>query len=539
MNKVLKYKHLIDWPFLIFLIGITSVKLQVKIIILTLYLAFLLIRKIRLANLKSNPTKFYLLMPVIGSLSAALVGSFQFKEYWLGNIIGVVIWLMCALSFVLLSTAVNTIDKNKIENSILTFFVINWMICIIQIAKMIIASRHIFPYWYTELSSIYGVSSGDHLHGIFQDNSTVNAAISMISVFYFLLLKKYKFAFISILVCLLCTSNLTVFILLFLLVVAFFIIRLQRVKILLLGTMCFVMYMVISPENLLYVKRVIDKVNKEENSSTPVTNDAVTKKIDQKTDSVISPPPPIHEAPIVHYSLSQIATQPCVYHQGQFPMHNILQDFTVPIEANLGSNSIYLKDRIPEDTNALRDVMGKWYGVPYNLLPLNIEPHSGKILYLQQTLSLLKSGYQPCLVGVGIGNFSSKMAIKMTGFKLQGQYPERYRYISRQYFENAFYVHMYFWAKSIPTRSIINYPGSVYCQIGGEYGMIGFAAFMLLYIGYFVKRAWATDKRKLVLILALLLMFFFDYWFEMLTLTIFFELFMLLDLKPNAKKSLT
>lgn len=535
------YLKSVDWPLLIFLLGVTSVKLPVKIVTLFAYGVYLFIRKVPLNNHKSGPVKFYLLMPLVGLVGALCLGAFQVRGYWFGAALSTLIWMLCALAFVLVSMSMGRLDREKLQKTIAQFFMLNILVCFAELVQMAIVSRHIFPYWYTELDFIYGVSTGDHLHGLFQDNSTVNAAVSMLGLFYFLFARRYGMAFLCLATCLLCTSNLTVAILLLLVGFTFVFFRKQRKAMLVTGLGTIALYIFISPSNIHYAQRVVNKVNTQidalmanthNESSISRQEAADTVRLDVNTtaaDSTNETQIVVHQKPI------RLATQECVQRE-PFPMETILHEFSGPIVANLGTTSLYLKEHIPEDTNALRRVMRKWYGVPYDSLPIAMNPRPGKILYLKQTGSFLKSGIAPFLFGAGPGNFSSKLAIKMTGFHLQGNYPERYRYMSRTYFENSFYVYMYFWAKSVQDRSIINYPGSVYWQIGGEYGMIGLGCFFLLYIGFFVRRAM-SDKKKLVFILALLILFLLDYWMEMLTITVLFELFMLSPLNDPDKEA--
>jgi hypothetical protein len=479
-------------------------------------------------------------MPVTGLIGAFLHGAFNGSGYWFGNVLSTVIWIMCALSFGLINTTLLTVEKKKNQKTIELFFMANAIICLIELIQMMVVSQHFFPYWYTELDYIYGVSTGDHLHGIFQDNSTVNAAICLLSIFYFIGIKRYTFAAINMAICLLCTSNLTVFILLAAIGLAFFLYDKQRKLVFGSGVLCIALYLFISPSNIHYVDRVISKINKQvknknsgdvanEHSHNIAIKDTVLLSKKDKISLAAKIDGDVNNKPI------NIAYQPCIIQHDPFPSDAIIKDFAGPITANLGTTSLYYNEHIPEDTNALRNVMEKWYGIPYKSLPLSVITKPGKLMYIKNTISFLKSGTGHLFFGAGPGNFSSKLAIKMTGFKLQGNYPARYAIIDRAYFENTFYVHMFFWAKSIPDRSIINYPGSVYGQIAGEYGVFGILLFLVFYFLYFFKKA-LIQKQKFVLLFAVLLLFFFDYWFELLNLTILFELLMLMDFETDKEK---
>lgn len=540
-NRFLQYLRAANWPFLIFLVGVTSIKLQVKIVFIAAYLVFLLVKKVPFGRIFEGPVKFYVLMPVAGLLAALLHRSFAVPGYWFGNLTSIVIWLMCACSFLLIRVTLGNTPQEKAQRSIELFFILNGLFCLFQLAQMIIVSKHIFPYWYTELDNIYGVSTGDHLHGIFMDNSTVNAAICLMSVFYFLFVRRYAFAYLGIVICLLCTSNLTVFILLSCIFLAFILFGSQRKQVFAAGVLCVGLYLFISPSNIKYVERVLAKVKVQSKNKDAAPLAQVPVKDTAVQDSLVTAIAGQHKPAIkIEEPKEQLpppsnATQPYVYGNAPFLYKDILRDFSGPILANLGTTSLYYNEHIPEDTMALRRVMAKWYGVAYDSLPLALSPRPGKLLYFKNTRNYLRSGTLPLLLGAGPGNFSSKMALKMTGFKLQGSYPDRFTYISRPYFENTFFVHMFFWAKSIPDRSIINYPGSVYGQVAGEYGLAGILLFTAFYFIYFFKKSW-KQPQKFVLLAALLLLFLFDYWLELLTLTVFFELFMLSDVAGKTGK---
>ena len=78
----------------------------------------------------------------------------------------------------------------------------------------------------------------------------------------------------------------------------------------------------------------------------------------------------------------------------------------------------------------------------------------------------------------------------------------------------------------------MNSPNSVYGQIISEYGLIGFAAFILFYLGYFLKRLNHTGY-ALPVVMLMLGALAVDYWFEQLSIIIIFELIMLLHLKES------
>ena len=96
-------------------------------------------------------------------------------------------------------------------------------------------------------------------------------------------------------------------------------------------------------------------------------------------------------------------------------------------------------------------------------------------------------------------------------------------------------LYLNYFSKSAGFHSLINSPFSVYDQMLSEYGLLGFLALIIGYFGFFIK-----DYRKLTYGIPLLILlggiFFIEYWFEQLSIIVFFELLLFLDIKENQEK---
>ena len=92
-----------------------------------------------------------------------------------------------------------------------------------------------------------------------------------------------------------------------------------------------------------------------------------------------------------------------------------------------------------------------------------------------------------------------------------------------------------FFSKTDGLHSIINNPASVYDQLLSEYGLLGLSAFFIFYTGFFIKKVKLLSY-GIPLLLLLSGILFFDYWFEQLSIIVFFELLMFLNLKEKANK---
>ena len=111
----------------------------------------------------------------------------------------------------------------------------------------------------------------------------------------------------------------------------------------------------------------------------------------------------------------------------------------------------------------------------------------------------------------------------MTGLGLQGSYPKERIYISKDFLQYHFYTLLFFLSRHAAEHSVMNMPNSTYNQIAGEYGVLGLLVFVVFYVGFVVRN---RSKTKLGLYSAALLFMFLgmEYWFELISLTVVFEL---------------
>jgi len=205
--------------------------------------------------------------------------------------------------------------------------------------------------------------------------------------------------------------------------------------------------------------------------------------------------------------------------------------------AELGEMNEQHKDpasNVRIDQRQLKNSFELIYGIPVEYTPLANYSKPGKIYSYLQTIDFVKGNFVHALFGAGMGNFSSKLALKMTCLKLQGNYPTKYLYASPSFMEGHMYATLYFLSQNIALHSILNLPYSIYNQLLGEYGILGILAFGIWYLGYFLRHVKKASY-GLYVMLAALIFFNVEYWFEMGSLTIIFELFLLMDLKAPDK----
>ncbi|MDP9046906.1 MAG: hypothetical protein M3N14_02135, partial [Bacteroidota bacterium] len=170
-------------------------------------------------------------------------------------------------------------------------------------------------------------------------------------------------------------------------------------------------------------------------------------------------------------------------------------------------------------------------------LPISGKDHyqallPGKVISLSQTAVFLREHPAKIALGDGVGNFSSKLALRATGLGFAGGYPLSHAYIDKDFLGNHLDVYLKFFSGRIGFHSLINSPNSVYDQLLAEYGLLGLLAFAIYYVGFFARHV-----KKLTYGLSILIMvtavFFIDYWFEQLSVLVFFEMLLLLNIKET------
>ncbi len=164
--------------------------------------------------------------------------------------------------------------------------------------------------------------------------------------------------------------------------------------------------------------------------------------------------------------------------------------------------------------------------------PASYQNKPGKLIAILQTIAFFRQHPARLLSGAGMGNFSSKLAFKTTGFQINGSYPAGSVYIHPAFRENHLATYLHFFSEDAELHSVANTPNTVYNQLAGEYGLLGLLAFLYGYL-YFFARPYRKLHYTLPLLLLLCGVFLSDYWFEQLSVIPVFELLLFLDRKEK------
>lgn len=508
-----------DWAFLLFIVGITYVKLYVKVAAIIFYFVYMAYRRFKTPAF-TGFGKFYLIMPVVGTIASLLHNSFAVNGYWFGWVMSVLNWVFAGIAVHFVTATVYNLPKEKVTATIKIFFLINAIYSFGELGKMMIDSGQLVPYWYWEPTEYYGGSTGDHVKGIMGAISVTNAILCALGTVFFIYNNDFKWAALCLIVLLLCTSNLTLILLLAVFACMFILIRKKKIRLHIISALAVigVIYPALSFNNIQYITAVYDRE---------------TEKTDTKTQA---PSTQKKESDKPYYE--QILTIKQQYESDKGSFYRMHKSDTELLSykdelkyiQQFGTAKSKNNTNLRMEPGVLKYIIEKWYGVEYAKTPLAVRGGGLiKIYTHEQTLYYLLSRKKNLLFGAGIGNFSSKQAIKSTGLGMQGDYPTKYIYINDDFLLTHLYSLLYVFSLPIGDHSIINMPNSIYNQVAGEYGLIGILCFLIFYIGFPLKNFKHLKATRYIAPLFLLFLGF-EYWFEMITVTVIFELFVLMDI---------
>jgi len=523
----------INWQLLLFLMLFLDVKLAVKIAaILIIYLLhFDFNFKFSFKN--SRLPLFY---PII--MGVALIGllinfPFNTANYLPVFFMGIGFWALCLLAVHQVKLAVERNDTAVIHRTVLAFFVINAIISFLNMGLIVWHTGALNPYRYQGEYQKYFIQTGDYIRGLTLDTSTTNAVLNGLGVIYFVVRKKPLMMLVCMVILLLTGSNFTNLALMAVLIPLFiFKTNRDQKSVIVVCAMLLVVFMVkVSPQNDRYtlqtVKNMVHPPTLPTIAQTVGTQnktlspDEQQRQLAQKyIDSVKSR---------LNHAVAQ--KQPARY---------------IPFTGN-GRYMIPGPDintppyQTATDTDSEQKELLAFIGTHKSMLPISSKNGlfygiPGKGMAFMQTLEFLQRHPVKIAAGDGIGNFSSKAAFKAAGLGLAGGYPAKYAYISGDFIANHLDVYLNFFSKKAELHSLTNSPSSVYDQLLAEYGILGLLAFGIFYLGFFARqRRYLTYG--LPILVFMLAIFFIDYWFEQLSVIVFLELMLFLDIKENQLKT--
>ena len=524
----------VDWKLLLFLVLFLDVKIAVKIVAVILIYLLQFNFKLGFSIKNSRLPLFYLLIIAIAFIDLFINKSYGNPYYYLVFFIGIGFWLLCILAIHQVKLSVESNDTETIHRTILVFFVINTILSFYNIAHIMWETGTINPYRYQGQYQKYFIGTGDYIKGLTFDTSTTNAILNAFGVIYFLTKKNPAMVLICMAVLLLTGSNFVNIILLLILALLFVFKSTRNQKSIIVICLAFlVIFMAkVSPQNDKYVAETI------QNALHPKKQPTVTAVAITKISDSITGPEAVKRRIAIRYldSLRYIIDKkkllklnPALVHLPKTNEGRIL----VPIP---DINTLSYQSRIDttaEQTRLLAFIhLYKWK------LPISGQQDfkfglPGKVSALLQTVAFFQLHPAKIIAGDGMGNFSSKLAFRATGLSFAGGYPAGQAFINNDFFSNHLDLYLNYFSRRSGLHSLTNSPYSVYDQMLTEYGVLGLIAFALYYLWFFGKH-YKRLTYGIPLLLLIMAIFFIDYWFEQLSVLVFFELMLLLNIKETS-----
>jgi hypothetical protein len=535
-----KLKNLADWKLLLFLILFMDVKLAVKVgaIILIYILQSDFKFGFRLKN--SRLPLFYLLTIGIAVINWLISRSYGNVNYDLVLLTGIGFWLLCILGLHQVKLSVEKNDAETINRTIIIFFVLNALLSFINLAVIIYHTGHLNPYTYQGEYQKYFISTGDYIRGVAFDTSITNAVLNAFGVIYFLSKKNTVMLLVCMAVMLLTGSNFVDIVLLIILVVWFIFKSTRNQKSLIAICLMFLLVFMarISPQNFIYLHETI----KNNFFHLPGDYSAAAQPkplpyITLRADSTLTPDEKKEKTARAFLDSIYIVQHPNPAPHKEYPIITDAGRIITPgTNINLRPYQ-HIADTTPYQKKLLTFINEHSAGLPLSEGRNPNQHKTGKALCIAQTLTFLKLHPPKLIAGDGMGNFSSKLAFKATGLGIEGGYPQKYTYINPDFLSNHLDIYLNFFSKNSDNHSLTNNPGSVYEGLLAEYGLLGLLGFLVWYLWYFFRH-YKNLTYGLPILVMLVAIFFIDYWFEQLSVILFFELLLLLNIKERSPETI-
>jgi hypothetical protein len=529
-----KLKGFADWKLLLLLLLFLNVKLAVKIPAIALIYILQFDFKFGFRFKNSRLPLFYPAMIVIVVVNVFITKSYGQHNYMPVAVIAIFFWLLCILAIHQVKLSVELNNTETTNNTLMIFFIINIIISFLNLAAIIIETGTINPYTYQGDYQKYFLSTGDYIKGVTFDTSTTNAIINAFGVLYFFTRRKPVLLLFCMAILLLTGSNFTNLALLVILIPLFlFKSDKDQKSLLMVCGIFFVVFMIkISPQNNRYVIESFKKL--AHIKSKRIKPDTLALPLTQRPDSVLNWEEKRQKLAMIYLdSISASA---------------ITKPKTPPAKKPIfitDAGQVYIPKpylHVPLyqgliATPAAQKPLLKFIALHKQELTLATKTNPafskpGKVTGMMQTLNYLRQNPGKILTGSGAGNFSSKLAFRVSGIGVTGGYPGKYIYINPDFERNHLDLYLKFFSKRGDYHSLTNSPFSVYDQMLAEYGLLGLVALFMGYIWFFVRHNKQLTYG--IPIMALMLMvLFIDYWFEQLSIMILFELLLFLNIKEG------
>ncbi len=527
--KLKKLQNLVDWRLLLFLLLFLNVKLAVKIPAIIIICLLRPNFKFGFSFRDSRLPLFYPAVIAIGLVDVVLNHGYSNQNYIVAAMCGVGFWVLCILAMHQVKLFVERNDVKVVQNTLLVFFVLNAAVSLLNMAAIIWETHALNPYLYQGQYQKYFISTGDFIKGVTFDTSVTNAVINAFGVIYFLDRKNVAMTLICMAILLMAGSNFTNMILVGILVLQFIFKSTRNQKSVI--TVC-VMFLVvfmakISPQNNEYVVNAFKTLvyKRWQKGYWPTENKS--KVFINIPDSLLSADE--RKQKVAQIFVDSVERDIAIKKKPDPVVKNIKLDnagrIEVPKPDLNGPTYQWLRVTPPEQKQLVEFVNTHKAELPISGKPYQFSYVPGKLTGFKQTLGYYEAHPAKAISGLGMSNFSSKLAFRATGLKFTGGYPAKYAYINPLFMVNHLDVYLNYFSKNPELHSLANSPFSVYDQLFAEYGVLGLLALGIFYFWFFAKR-FKRFSYGIPLLLFVSAQFFIDAGFGRGPVLALFELMM-------------
>ncbi len=390
------------------------------------------------------------------------------------------------------------------------------------------------PYAYKGLNQKYYISTGDFIRGITLDDAVTTAMIAAFGLLYFFYRKRFFFSILCMVALMLIFSNLTN---IFLLVVFVFMFlfrsnRAQKSMIIIYSCILLIFVSKVSTQNNEYVVSFIYGLIGKPYYLPPIKL-ITSDELKQMPDSALSFEQKRKKTGLLYLdSINSIVQYKDTSKARK--VNNILTVKKDTVKTN--AEKVFYEYRPTVQIAEKENRFGQFLKIMYtpaqrdSLLSLYDWKKPGKLIACYQLRDFFRNHPDKLWLGAGIGNFSSRVAFKVSALDIAGSYPPKVRYIHPYFLNSNLFLYAYYHSQWQMKHTAANTPDSTYGQMVGEYGIAGFLFLFIFYLRYFFRRAKQLSY-GLPLILLLMAAFLIEYWFEQLSIVILFELLLFLDMR--------
>jgi hypothetical protein len=533
-----KKKSYADWKLLVLLVLFLNVKLAIKIPAIALVYLLQFNFKFGFKLKDSRLPLFYPLIMGLAFIGLLINGSYTNINYLVAFGFGIGFWVLCILAIHQVKLSVEGKPVAVIHNTLLLFFIINAAFSALNLLSIIWEIKALNPYLYQGQYQKYFIGTGDYIRGLTFDTSTTNAVISAMGVIYFLVRGKPIMLLVCMAILLLTGSNFIDISLLLIMALLFTFRSTRNQKsMMLVCLMMLVIFMAkVSPQNNQYVDETIADIL-EKYPKHQVKPQAKEIPLVNRPDSELSPEQRKEKMATLYLDSLSMAEYIKINKHAPKPLDPAIirtdEGRVIVPQANIHSATYQsIKVPLPAQHPLITFIDRHKTDLPISAKSIPTPPLPGKAIGLIQTGKFMALHPGKILVGDGMGNFSSKLAFRATGLGIAGGYPHKYIYINQAFMLDHLDLYLNFFSKNTGYHSLTNSPFSVYDQLWAEYGLLGLLVFAVYYLWFFARhyKKLTYGLPILLLIMAVLLV---DYWFEQLSILIFFELLLFLNIKET------